>query len=136
MERKTMSKSTEKPVQTGKNALEWAVFALSLLLVGAVLSFLGYDALSGRQTPPRIEISLGEPMKAANRVLVPIRVENRGRTTAGGVEIEVTRRGSDETSHFSLSHLPRGGTRHGWVSFEAPLRKSDLDAQVLGYEAP
>lgn len=130
------NESTEKPGSGGKNALEWAVFALSLLLVGAVLGFLGFDALSGRPTPPRLEISLGEPMKAGNRVLVPVNVENRGRTTAGGVEIEVKRRNSDETGHFSLPHLPRGGQRSGWVSFAAPLQKSDLDAQVLGYEEP
>lgn len=127
---------SEEAPQGGKNALEWTVFALSLVLVLGVLGFLSYEAISGANTPPRLEISLGEPVKAGKQWLIPVRIENRGATTATSVEIEVSRRGRDEKAGFSLDHVPRGGARQGWVSFDAPLQKSELEARVLGYQEP
>ncbi len=128
--------TTKSEEQGGKNALEWTVFALSLVLFVGVLGFLGFQALSGAPTPPRLEISLGEPLKAGKQMLIPVRVENRGTTTAQGVEIEVSRRGRDQTAAFSLPHVPRGGERQGWVVFDAPLQRSELEARVLGYQEP
>jgi uncharacterized protein (TIGR02588 family) len=126
----------DEPVKRGKNALEWTVFALSLALVMGVLGFLGYEAFSSAPTPPRLEISLGEPLKAGKRMLVPVRVENRGSTTAITVDIEVSRRGRDEKAGFSVAHVPRKTTRNGWVAFDAPLQKNELEARILGYQQP
>ncbi|MBW3636319.1 MAG: hypothetical protein KY445_07625 [Armatimonadetes bacterium] len=131
-----MIETTKNQEQGGKNALEWTVFALSLILIIGVLGFLGFEAISGAPTPPRLEVSLGEPLKVGKQMLVPVGVENRGATTAQGVEIEVSRRGRDQTATFSLPHVPRGGQRQGWVVFEAPLQKSELESRVLGYQEP
>lgn len=132
-----MSESPQQATpETGKNALEWGVFALSLTLVTAVFGWLIYESFATRSAPPRLEISLGEPVKAGKRVLVPVKVENRGDATAAGVEIEVTRQGSEETASFSFPHLPRSGAREGWVAFDAPLQKRELSAKILGYEEP
>jgi uncharacterized protein (TIGR02588 family) len=125
-------KDNDTPV--GKNLLEWTIFGASLLLVGALLSFLGFQAIANDALPPRLEVSLGVPVKAGESVLVPVTVKNQGDTTAAGVEIEVKRRNSDETSHFSLPYVPRDGHRKGWAVFEAPLDKRDLKAAVVGYE--
>lgn len=128
--------TTKNEQQNGKNALEWTVFALSLILIVGVLGFLGFEALSGASTPPRLQISLGEPLKAGKQMLIPVRVENRGATTAAGVEIEVSRRGRDEKAAFVLPHVPRGGQRDGWVAFDAPLNKAELEARITGYQEP
>jgi uncharacterized protein (TIGR02588 family) len=124
----------EKPIPAGKNRLEWTIFGASLLLVGALFSFLTFEAISSTALPPRLEVSLGEPVKAGESVLVPVTVENRGDTTAASVEVEVKRRNSDETSHFSLPYVPRDGHRKGWVVFDGPLDKRDLKADIVGYE--
>jgi uncharacterized protein (TIGR02588 family) len=118
----------------GKNALEWTIFGLSVLLVGGMLAYLALEAISGVALPPRLEISLGVPVKAGEHVLVPVTVKNKGEATAAGVEIEVKRRKSEETAHFSFPYLPREGQRNGWVVFDAPLDKRDLKASILGYE--
>jgi uncharacterized protein (TIGR02588 family) len=124
----------KEPRQHGKNALEWTIFGLSVLLVGSVLVFLGHEAISGVALPPRLEVSLGEPVEAGEQMLVPVIVKNKGEATAAGVEVEVERRKSDETAHFSFPYLPREGQRKGWVVFDSPLDKRDLKASVLGYE--
>ena len=140
-----MNESPQKPPveepetknsKVGKNALEWTVFSLSLLLVTATFGWLVSQALRQNATPPRLEISLGAPLRAGKRVLVPVKVENRGDATAAGVEVEVERKGSEETAGFSFSHLPRGGSREGWVAFDAPLDKKELSAKIIGYEEP
>ncbi|RYG60845.1 hypothetical protein EON80_24365 [bacterium] len=118
----------------GKNALEWVVFGASLLLVGSVLAFLTSQAISSSALPPRLEISLGQPINAGERVLVPVTVKNLGDITASGVEVEVKRQKTDETSNFSLPYVPREGHRKGWVEFDAPLKKEELKAGILGYE--
>jgi uncharacterized protein (TIGR02588 family) len=129
-------KDGQEKEKRGKNALEWTIFGLSSLLVLGVLVFLGLEVVHGAKTPPRLEITLGEPVKAGDRMLVPVAVENRGDSTAASVNVEVSRRKSDEKAGFSFSHLPRGGRRQGWVAFDAPLQKADLEAQILGYEEP
>lgn len=132
-----MNQIQDKPTaQTGKNALEWTIFGLSLAGLTAVFGWLILSALEHGAAPPRLEISLGQPVKAGARVLVPVKVENRGETTAAGVEIEVERRGGKETAAFSFPHLPRGGARQGWVAFDGPLRREELSAKVVGYEEP
>lgn len=133
------SASKDAPA-TGKNALEWTVFGLSLLLVTATFGWLVYQALHLGTAPPRLEISLGAPVKAGTQMLVPVKVENRGDSTAAGVEIEVERRsgksGAKETASFSFAHLPRSSQREGWVAFEAPLHQDELSAKIVGYEEP
>lgn len=125
--------STEQTSKSpAKNALEWSVFALSLTLILATLGFLGLQSKQLTGSPPRLEVTLGEPVRAGENVLIPVKVENRGATTAESVEVEV--RHGAQTSQFSLGFVPRRGERSGWVSFRAPVRKSALKTRVLGYE--
>ena len=127
---------TETKSETGKNALEWAVFGLSSVLVLGFLGWLLFQTLNQNGSPPRLEISLGAPVVKGQRVMVPVKVENRGDETAESVEIEVARAGEKEVANFSFPHVPRHGEREGYVEFDAPLEKSDLEAKILGFEAP
>ena len=122
--------SKEKP--TGKNALEWSVFAIGLLLLLGTLGFLGREARQSTDSPPRLEAKLGEPVRAGDNVLVPVEVRNVGATTAENVEIEVEH-GAQKGS-FSLAFVPRRGERSGWVSFQSPVQTAKLQARVVCYE--
>jgi uncharacterized protein (TIGR02588 family) len=123
-----------------KNWLEWAVFGVSLALVMGTLAYLAYDALTLGDTPPRIEVRLGAPERAAGHFIVPVAVTNRGDQTAEGVHIEVVlERGAreEERSDFEIAFLPRGSTREGWVVFQSdPAAADATTARVLGYEKP
>ncbi len=122
-----------------KNWLEWAVFAVSFVLVAGTLGYLTYDAATCGDAPPAIEVRLGAPDSRSHNFTVPVTVINHGDRTAEGVHIEVTmaREGAEEESaDFEIAFLPRGATREGWVAFQSDPRTAQLTARVLGYEKP
>lgn len=133
-----MTKSARAKVE--KNWLEWLVFGAGLLLVVSTLGYLVYDGATAPDTPPDIEVRLGEPRPGGAGFLVPVTVVNRGGQTAGGVSVEVVLEAAGspepERGEFTLAFLPRGGTREGWVSFRSDPRAGRLTARAHGYEKP
>ncbi|HKG13567.1 MAG TPA: hypothetical protein VKB12_09505 [Pyrinomonadaceae bacterium] len=123
-----------------KNWFEWAVFGVGLLLVASTLSYLVYDGATAADTPPDVEVELGEPRQGGVGFLVPVTVFNRGGETAEGVTVEVVLEAAGspepERGEFTVAFLPRGGTREGWVSFRADPRAGKLSARAHGYEKP
>ena len=133
-----MTKKARKRVE--KNWLEWIVFGVGLLLVASTLSYLVYDGATAADTPPDVEVNLGEPQPGGVGFLVPVTVFNRGGQTAEGVSVEVVLETGgapgEERGEFTVAFLPRGGTREGWVSFRSDPRAGRLTARAPGYEQP
>ena len=131
-------RSAAKKVE--KNWLEWVVFGVGLILVLSTLGYLVYDGATAPDTPPDVEVRLGEPRRGGAGFLVPVTVVNRGGRTAEGVLVEVVLEGAGprepERGEFTLAFLPRGGTREGWVTFRSDPRQGRLTARALGYEEP
>ena len=123
-----------------KNRLEWVVFGVGLLLVVSTLAYLVYDGATAADTPPDVEVRLGEPRPGGAGFLVPVTVVNHGGETAGGVSVEVVLEAAGspepERGEFTVAFLPRRGTREGWVSFRADPRSGKLSARAHGYEKP
>ncbi len=123
-----------------KNWLEWVVFGVGLLLVVSTLAYLVYDGATADDTPPDVEVRLGEPRPGGAGFIVPVTVINRGGQTAEGVTVEVTLESGGtsepERSDFNLAFLPRGGKREGWVAFSSDPRAGRLTARASGYEKP
>jgi uncharacterized protein (TIGR02588 family) len=123
-----------------KNWLEWVVFGVGLLLVVSTLAYLVYDGATSADTPPDIEVRLGESRPGGAGFLVPVTVFNRGGQTAEGVTVEVSLEGAGspepERGEFTVAFLPRGGTREGWVAFRSDPRAGKLSARAPGYEKP
>ena len=123
-----------------KNWLEWVVFGVGLLLVVSTLAYLVYDGATVPDTPPVVEVRLGEPRPGGAGFLVPVTVVNRGGQTAEGVAVEVVLEvaGSPEPERgeFTIAFLPRRSTREGWVSFRSDPRAGRLTARASGYGKP
>jgi uncharacterized protein (TIGR02588 family) len=123
-----------------KNWVEWAVFAVSLVLVAGTLAYLAYDAATVGSEPPTIEVRAGAPVERQSNFLVPVSITNHGDLTAEGVHIEVTlENGGEEVerSEFDVAFLPRRATREGWVAFQTdPRTVQKINARALGYEKP
>lgn len=123
-----------------KNWLEWVVFGVGLVLVVSTLAYLIYDGATAPDTPPDIEVRLGEPRAGVAGFLVPVTVYNRGGQTAEGVTIEVVldtaAAPEPERGEFTVAFLPRGGSREGWVAFRTDPRAGRLNARAHGYETP
>ena len=123
-----------------KNWLEWVVFGVGLTLVLSTLAYLVYDGATSADSPPEVEVRLGEPRRGGTGFLVPVTVVNRGGQTAAGVTVEVALEGGGaaepERGEFTLAFLPRRGTREGWVVFRSDPRQGRLTARALGFEKP
>jgi len=123
-----------------KNWLEWAVFAVGALLVGAVLAFLIYDGATLGDAPPDVEARTGDVRPSAHGFVVPVTIKNHGDLTAEGVTVEVTVKNADgmeEKGEFQVAFLPRRSVREGYVTFHAdPRGGAQVEARVLGYEKP
>lgn len=122
-----------------KNWLEWTVFAFSLCLVLSAAALLLYQHFTMTKGPPDPQIVLGEVRAHDGFFAVPVRVKNRGDTTAESVHIEVELSlpdGKSETADFELPFLPRHAEREGWVTFQQDPRLGKLQPRVLGYQKP
>ncbi|HZB45712.1 MAG TPA: hypothetical protein VE360_10730 [Pyrinomonadaceae bacterium] len=133
-----MTKKSRDKVE--KNWLEWVVFGVGLVLVVSTLAYLVYDGATAADTPPDVEVRLGEPRPGGAGFLVPVTVVNRGGQTAEGVTVEVVLEGAGqgepERGEFTVAFLPRRGTREGWVAFRSDPRAGRLTARAAGYEKP
>jgi uncharacterized protein (TIGR02588 family) len=123
-----------------KNWVEWAVFALGLLLVTSTLAYLAYDAATITDAPPSIEVRAGQPEQRPHNFIVPVSLVNHGDQTAEGVLVEVVLESGGqekERGEFTVAFLPRRSTREGWVAFQTdPRTVEQVKARVLGFEKP
>lgn len=123
-----------------KNSLEWAVFAVSLVLVVAVLGYLIYVGVNGGDRPPMIDVQLGAAERQGERYVIPVTVENSGDQVAENVTIEVELAlpsGEMETGSIDIDFLPRESTRSGWVTFLSdPASANEIVVRVPGYKQP
>lgn len=122
-----------------KNWLEWAVFAVGLVLVVSTLAYLVYDGVTLGDAPPLLEVKTGTPEQRGYSYMVPVVITNHGDQTAEGVEIEVVaeHEGKEERAEFAVAFIPRKATREGWATFQTdPRTARQIKARVLGYEKP
>ncbi len=116
-----------------KNALEWSVFAFSLVLVVGVVGYLGVAAWRDTDAPPDFVVEWDAPTPRGDGGFeVPVHVRNEGTTTAANVQVEVTSGGESVT--FTLEYVPRHSTREGIALFER--YPAQPVARVRGYERP
>ena len=123
-----------------KNRVEWAVFAVGLLLVLSALGYLIYEGATMGSDPPGLEVRLGTPAARTHNFIVPVSVTNHGDETAEGVTVEVTlESGAGQEparGEITIAFIPRRATRDGWVAFQQDPRSARLTARVLGYGKP
>jgi uncharacterized protein (TIGR02588 family) len=105
-----------------KNWLEWVVFAIGVLCIGAVISLLARDALRSPGAEASVVVRFGEMERRAGHQYVPITVVNSGGQAATGVQVEVLldRDGQVvDRARFVVDLIPRNARREGWVAFDS-----------------
>ncbi len=136
--KKTNAKSNGR--KNEKNKLEWSVFALSLLFVLAIVSYLVYETVTHQPSPPDIEITYEKDSLAPHQHSYHVHVSNIGGRTAEDVKIMAQLLKKDktfETSEFELSYLPKRSHKEGWVSFSSNIEAGDsVKIRVVSYKTP
>jgi uncharacterized protein (TIGR02588 family) len=133
-----MPPSSNSSERNRKNWLEWTVFVVSGLFVLSTAGFLAKQALFEKESPPKMEIRLGEVIRSAWEWEVPVTVTNRGNEVASDVQIEVQAESQEgiKIATFTVPYLPKKATRHGSVSFQGDEPVFHFTGRVAGYSRP
>ena len=121
-----------------KNALEWTVFGVGLILVMATSVYLVREAANRGSSPPELVVELGPPRQVADGFHVPVTVVNRGERVAEDVSVTVTLAvGAErEEAVLTIAFLPHQSRREGWVTFRGDPREGQLQVGPVGYASP
>ena len=126
-----MSSDSQPDGRKDRNALEWAVFGLGLVIVVGVLGFLVYQLVVGSDEPADLVVTLDTPEEQRGTVLIPLTVVNEGDQVAEAAVIEVCS-GPDACGEVTFTYVPQGSTREGVVGLSAPL-SAPLTSRVVSY---
>lgn len=105
-----------------KNWLEWSVFVVGLLCVGAVVGYLVKEATREPGPAAHIVVRLGAAEERGGRRYVPVTLVNSGEDAVAGVHVEVLlERGRQvvERARLLVDLVPRHASREGWVAFDS-----------------
>ncbi|MBX0332259.1 hypothetical protein K3G39_03330 [Pontibacter sp. HSC-14F20] len=123
-----------------KNALEWMVFGISLLLVLAILVYLSYMAYTHKSSTPDLTVAYFHDPSASAPYRYRVVVHNKGGETAEEVQVELsTESGGKEVEKagLSIAFSPKESKREGWVNFkDDPASADTLLARVVSYKRP
>jgi uncharacterized protein (TIGR02588 family) len=121
-----------------KNALEWAVFAVSAVVIAAIVATLAHHEITRPDSPPDLQVRVLAAREAAGGVAVTLKVENRGGTTAASVAIEAlfSAAGTTERGQVVIPYVPAGSSRTGEVLFSRKPGPDEFKVRVAGYELP
>ncbi len=125
-----------KPV---KNAMEWTVFAVGLVLVLATLGYLIRESIVTDDGPPDVAVALGPPRPSRHGYLLPVEVTNTGSSTAEDVRVPIFLElpgGGREEAELDIAFLPPDSKRKGWVSFRTDPGQGTLGVGAIAFEAP
>ena len=123
-----------------KNALEWTVFAISLVLVLSIVAYLGYQVYTEEPGTPDLVVEYYHDPSEHAPQRYRVVVHNRGDETAEEVLVELAlERGDEEleTAELAIAFAPKESKREGWVGFREEIRQGDtLVARVMSYKKP
>lgn len=131
-------RQSEQRDRNTKNPLEWVVFGLSCLLVIGAVSFLIFTAITRKDGPADLRISIGDISTRGDSTLVEIILTNEGTKTAAAVKVHLTATyGTEEReSDVDIDFVPRGGKREAIAVFSGTERPATITPKVVGYVEP
>jgi uncharacterized protein (TIGR02588 family) len=122
-----------------KNALEWSVFAVGLVLVLATLGYLVRESIVSDGGPPDVAVRLGSARPSRHGWLLSVEVTNVGSTTAEDVRVAINLElpdGTRQEAELDIAFLPPESKRQGWVSFRSDPREGTLTLGAIAFEVP
>lgn len=122
-----------------KNAIEWTVFAASVLVIAGVIVLLVRDATSSREAPPDLVVTVGRATQSSAGFVVPVEIANAGDTTAeeARVEVRLVADGAEvEKGELTIAFVPGKSRRKGWVVFGRDPQCCKVEARAVSYEEP
>ena len=121
-----------------RNAIEWAVLAVSIVAIAALAIILIADGLSEpSHADPQVELRTREGRQATMGWIIPATISNAGDSPAEAVvvEAEATVSGETEASELEVAYLPAGSSVEISFSFSAQP-DGEISVRLIGYRMP
>lgn len=121
------------------SALEWLTAVIGLILVVGSVGILIYDAVSEKNSPPKLIVNTESVTQTESGYLVKFSLYNDGEDNAADVTIEgkITEGEKDlEASSVTIGYSPSHSTRQGGLLFTKNPQQSDFQIRALGYNKP
>lgn len=133
-----MDRGNDNGQKNGKNALEWSVFAASLLLILATVTILAIETRIWKERPPVLETQIVSTSLTEDRLTVAFEVTNRGDLAATDVLVEVASTGKSpvERARVRIDVIPRRATRKGYVSLPGGTGTTGAEIVTVSYAEP
>lgn len=122
---------------SGRTAAEWVVFAVSALILAAVVAVIGADAL-GTRGPPAFTTTVASAVERNGTHYVTVGVENEGDTTAAAVKVDARLRQDGQVvaqASQTLDFLAGHERRQVTFVFEHDPRALEFQAGVSAFRS-
>lgn len=134
-----MTGGTEDRFDEGRPAIEWVVGAVSAILVGCLILYLGYQALFGQTRPPDLVTTVERIDKLNNGTVIMVAVANRGDEAAAAVTVFAS--ASDASGRalrkqIEFDYIAAHAVRRGAFVFPGPISSDAVDVDIGGYTEP
>lgn len=132
--------SKKEKLTEQKNILEWIVFAVSLLFIVSLLSYLVYQSMTYIPSSPDLNVIYEHDPSPNAPFRFHVVIKNEGFETAEEVEVALiqSKDGQEvEQAAIGVPFVPKESQREGWVIFSKDPDKADtLYARVVSYKKP
>ncbi len=131
--------TVNKTTTTNIPFLEWVVAIIGLMIVTGAISYLVYQGLTEKKTPPQILLKVNSITITGTNYLVQVKAINQGGETVKELQIEGTLKNKGsviETSNITFAYVPAKSERMGGLFFTDDPRTLTLQLRALGYEQP
>jgi uncharacterized protein (TIGR02588 family) len=134
-----MASKSKHPEAQEPHWIEWATGVLSGLVVGSILAWVGYEALTQNTNPPDLAIQVGQDSVIESGHRVEFQVLNRSDRTAAAVTVrgEVINAGNVlESVEVILDYVPAHSTAGGAFIFITDTTNREIRIKPRGYADP
>lgn len=138
-DKNSKSENGGKQEKVKPSVLEWMIAVVGLILVVTAFSFIVYQAIFSKDTPPDLTVEVESINPVSAGYLVKFRVSNAGNNTAAAVNVEGTLKQGEtvaETGSTTISYVPSLSKREGGIIFEKNPQSYQMQIRANGYANP
>lgn len=138
MGRKTTAPDESPHAATGSR-IEWAVAAVSSVIVAAMIGFLLFEAVTTSHAHPDPVASVEQVTPASDGFRLTFNARNMGQATAASVTFRATLRQDGqvvEQAEVTFDYLPARASQQGAFIFAQNPRLFDVALRAVSYTLP
>ncbi|MGE6741316.1 TIGR02588 family protein [Allorhizobium pseudoryzae] len=137
----TITNSTSKRQMEPEQGhwIEWTTGVVSILLVLALVGFIGWEALTKSDETPELAVRVADIAQKGEVYVVRLELDNRSPATAAAVRVtgSVTAAdGTAEVSETTFDYAPAESTTKGGLLFRQNPLAGRLEVRATGYTEP